>query len=262
MSWKIRPIDWKLLAKIEYSLNGTIWHSNVASPLCQMKGKMMQPHEIAGRGSKRRSRIELALQTNEKTTVWARGQSLNDIPKVALLARVSSLKQEKDGTIENQRQTCRELYERFFSSENHIFVGEFADEAYNLESKDEKRNFWKLMKAVQKGEVNTIITVNIDRIFRGATKQLNGEISDIFTHAKLELITTSQRKKYDPTDITSRMVDGFLQELGPTAKLEMVSKLQTARRRHLVENEKWKLGIVPFGYRIKTMELIYKAFVC
>ncbi|MDQ3232671.1 MAG: recombinase family protein, partial [Pseudobdellovibrionaceae bacterium] len=166
------------------------------------------------KNSERYSRIKEAIQTSDKTTTWANKKSEKQIPKVAILCRVSSLKQEKDGTIEQQRYTCQKLYQDHFESQAHEFVGEYADENYNLESKDTKRNFWKLMEAIRLGEVNTVITVNIDRIFRGATKQLNGEISDIFTLAKLVLITTSQKKQYDPTDITSRMVDGFLQELG------------------------------------------------
>jgi DNA invertase Pin-like site-specific DNA recombinase len=195
-----------------------------------------------------------ALSSKDKTTTWTKSSNHQKaIPRVAILCRVSSTKQEKDGTIENQRYLCKELYKAHFTDQDHVYVGEYCDEAYNLEAKDESRNFWKLMAAVQSGEVNTIITVNTDRIFRGATKKLNGEISDIFTLAQLMLITTSQKKRYDPTDITGRMVDGFLQELGPTAKLQMTASLQTARRKQLTQDEKWRLSVVPYGYRLKII---------
>lgn len=203
--------------------------------------------------SERAHRIKEAIQSSDKTTTWASKKSEKPLPRVGLLYRVSSLKQEKDGTIDQQRVTCRRLYLEHFDGEPHELVGEYSDEAYNLEYKDLNRDFWRLMADIKSGKVNTVITVHIDRIFRGATKQLNGEISDIFTLAKLTLITTSQKKQYDPTDITSRMVDGFLQELGPTAKLDMVAKLQTSRRKVLTKDEKWRLSIVPYGYRVKVL---------
>jgi transposase-like protein len=206
------------------------------------------------KASVRWNRVQSAIDSPEKTKTWTTSEeSSKDVPKVAILCRVSSTKQEKDGTIENQRFTCQELYKKYFQGVEHVFVGEFSDEAYNLEAKEESRNFWRLMRAIQAGEVNTVITVNMDRVFRGKSKKLNGEISDIFTLASLQLITTSQRKQYDPTDITGRMVDGFLQELGPGAKLEMTVKLQSARRLALTEDEKWRLSIVPFGYRVKVL---------
>jgi len=171
-------------------------------------------------------------------------------PLVALYCRVSSDKQSREATIDRQLSLTKEIYKRSFGSDPRAkLVGSFEDNGYNLENRDEGRQFWRLMREVKLRKVNTIIVVSEDRIFRGESAALRGEITDILRHYGVRLITSSGANTYSRGETSARLVSSITQELGAISKLETVRTLQHGRRRKLAENDAWFLSICPFGLR-------------
>lgn len=180
-------------------------------------------------------------------------------PRVALFARVSSDKQSKEATIDRQRSLVKEAFTRHFNPQS--LVGEYYDEGYNLEAKDESRKFWQMLEGVKNGTINTIIVASEDRIFRGESAELRGEITDALRHNGVRLITSNSDSTYSRSGTTDRLVSSITQELGAINKLEAVKTLQHGRRRKLKEQAKWRLTICPYGLRcerrIEGHEKIY-----
>ncbi len=173
-------------------------------------------------------------------------------PLVAIYARVSTNKQAKEDTIERQLAVTKERYERLFGThESARLVDVFKDEGYNLEAKDSDREFWKLIELVKAKQVNTIIVAASDRIFRGESAELRGEITDVFRHLSVRLISQSEDVVYRVTDTSGRIASAVIQELGAIAKLENSRMLQSGRIQKLVNQDQWRLTNVPFGYRFE-----------
>ena len=171
-------------------------------------------------------------------------------PKFVLYGRVSSDKQSKEATIERQQSLTNDLVKSYFKDKASMKVGEYWDEGYNLEKKNKSTHFWKLMDRVQRGEVNTIIVSSEDRIFRGESAKLRGEITDILRHNGVRLITSNSDTQYSRSATSDRLVTSIKQELGSINKLEAVRTLQHGRRRKLKEEAKWCLNICPYGLRV------------
>jgi len=152
-------------------------------------------------------------------------------------------------TIDRQVSLTNQIFNRYFRDNASCLVGSFEDEGYNLERKDPSREFWRLAQDIREGKVNTVIVSSEDRIFRGESAQLRGEITDLFRHHGVRLITSNSDTTYSRTETTSRLVSSITQELGAINKLETVKMLQHGRRRKLAEDERWFLTVVPYGLR-------------
>ena len=184
-------------------------------------------------------------------------------PLVAIYCRVSSDKQAKELTIDRQISLTNQIYKRFFGSDPKAqLVDEFQDQAFNLEAKDESREFWKLAALIRAGKINTLIISSDDRVFRGESAKLRGEITDLFRHHRIRLITSNSDTTYSRAETTSRLVSSITQELGSINKLETVKMLQGGRRRKLEEQEKWFLSVCPFGFRCeRKVENYQKSYI-
>ena len=203
----------------------------------------------------RAEKLNIALDSDQSTVAFKTGYGSTDDkarPRVCILARVSSAKQEKEGTIDAQLKQCHELLLRYFPTNSEYLVHISKNEGLNLETKDERFDFFDVLRKVQRGEINHIICVSLDRLFRGANKVLNAEISQIFTNHRMTLITSDGIKKYNPTDVTGQLLDSVQETLGPIEKKNLVRKLQKARRHHLTENKQWRMAVVPFGYAVTS----------
>lgn len=202
----------------------------------------------------RAEKLNIAMSSDQETVAFqGKIPDAAETPKVCILARVSSSKQEKEGTIDAQLKQCHELFAQYFPSNPEYLVHISTNEGLNLETKDKRFDFWKVLEKVKNGEVTHIICISLDRCFRGANKVLNAEISQVFTNHRVNLITSDGVKKYNPTDITGQLLDSVQESLGPIEKKNLVRKLQKARRHHLTENRQWKMAVVPFGYAVKTI---------
>jgi hypothetical protein len=154
-------------------------------------------------------------------------------------------------TIDRQVGVVTELYERHYGNNPKVqLVGLFKDEGYNLETIDETKNFWRLIKMIQEGTVNVIIAASEDRIFRGESAALRGLITDVFRHNRVKLITSGGVLAYDPTETSSRVASSVTQELGAIAKLESMKTMHDGRRRK-AEKGDWYLNVTPYGLRCK-----------
>ena len=176
-------------------------------------------------------------------------------PKVCILCRVSSLRQANEKTIEVQLNHCQELFIQHFSNQPQALVHTSINENLNLEKKELHFDFFAVLDRIQLGEINTVVCVSYDRVFRGANRVLNAEISQIFTNNRVKFITADGAKQYEPTNVYGSLIDAVQESLGVVEKKNLVRKLQKARRHHLVERKQWKHCVVPFGYEIKTMSI-------
>ena len=179
----------------------------------------------------------MANLRKQRQQLQTKGQTQHD-PRVALFGRVSSDKQAREATIERQQSLTRELFQRHYKDKPRAKIGEFWDESYNLEAKDESRQFWKMLRKVESGEINTIVVASEDRIFRGESAALRGEITDLLRHNGVRLITSNSDTLYSRSQTTDRLVTSIKQELGSINKLEAVRTLQHGRRRKLKEQSK------------------------
>ena len=176
------------------------------------------------------------------------------LPKVALYHRVSSQKQANELTIKRQQSVTKEVLSRLHV--NHPgakLIAEYNDEAYNFEEIELHRSFWSdLIPKVKKREINTVIISSDDRIFRGASAEVRGKITDLFRKYNVRLITSSGENTYSLKTTSGRIVDSVMQEIGAVAKLETVKTLHSGRRRRLLEDNEFRLQVVPYGL---TMEI-------
>ena len=168
-------------------------------------------------------------------------------------SRISSKKQKDELTIKRQISVTRQLFDRQFGASGNL-VAEIQDEAYNFEAFEPSRGFWaELVPLVSAGKVNTIIVAGEDRIFRGASAELRGRITDVFRKNGVTIVSPSGATKYDTSQTSARLVTSIQQELGAISKLETVRTLYNGRRRRLQEDEQWRLSIPPFGYRVRVV---------
>lgn len=185
--------------------------------------------------------------TSSKTQVKA-------TPKVALYHRVSSKKQADEQTIKRQQAVTKELYQRKLgASRGKKLIGSFEDEAYNFENWEPHRAFWSdIIPLIESGEVNTIVAANPDRIFRGASSALKGQISDLFYKHKVRLLTTNSDFTYDRSNTSGMIVDSLTQTLGAKEKMESVSRMHSGRRRRLEEDAEFRIPVCPYGLRMEA----------
>jgi predicted site-specific integrase-resolvase len=173
-------------------------------------------------------------------------------PLVVIYHRVSSKKQKDEMTIDRQRSVTQAIFERQFS--DGLLIATVEDEAYNFEAFEAERGFWaQLVPLVAAGECNTILVSGDDRIFRGASSELRGRVTDLFRRHGIRLVTPGGTTHYDPKQTSTRLVTSITQELGAIAKLETVKTMYSGRRRRLVEDNEWRLSVYPFGYRLQVV---------
>lgn len=179
---------------------------------------------------------------------------VNTSLKVALYHRVSSQKQANELTIKRQQSVTKSVLDRLHVAHPGTkLVAEYNDEAYNFEAIELHRSFWSdLIPKITKRQINTIIVSGDDRIFRGSSAEVRGKITDLFRKYSVRLITSSGENQYSLKTTSGRIVDSVMQEIGAVAKLETVKTLHSGRRRRLLEDNEYRLQVVPFGLRMEV----------
>lgn len=162
--------------------------------------------------------------------------------KVGIYVRVSTDEQVKEGySIAGQLHKLR----NYCSFEEIKIEKEYIEEGWSGKNM-ERPQFKKLIRDIEKGKINTVVVVKLDRLTR-SVRDLNN-IIDLFEEHDTRFHSTSE--KIDTTTATGRF---FVNLMGSIAQLERETIVERVKdgMAQMVREGKAPGAIVPFGYEVK-----------
>jgi hypothetical protein len=166
---------------------------------------------------------------------------------VARYHRVSSVGQATEGTISLQKQKTQAHFERELANDPTVkYVGEFNDDPYALESYDKHKEFWQMLELIKRKEINYLIVVDNDRIFRSSSREIRGRIADVFVRYKVTtVIPGATPRKWLKRD---EIINSVTESISSQAKEELKKKLVDGQIKGTKKREVY--ATITYGYRI------------
>lgn len=98
-------------------------------------------------------------KTNSKNKVWL-------VAFYIRLSREDKRGKDESESITNQRLILTDFLEQQDDNDEYIYVGEYVDDGVSGTTDEERENFQRLLKDIQKGKINCVIVKNLARSFR------------------------------------------------------------------------------------------------
>lgn len=160
--------------------------------------------------------------------------------RAAVYARVSLDQTGEAASVSQQEEVCRDLIAR----RGWTLAGVYVDNSITGTGKKHRPQFYALLHAVKRGEVDAIVARHMDRIARNPRERL--ELVEACRNQGV-IIALVEGSDMDPTTASGRMVIGVLGEM---AEMEIGVKGErhaAALRRH-AHNGGVPHGPAPYGY--------------
>jgi hypothetical protein len=168
--------------------------------------------------------------------------------KVGLLARTSSEKQEHEQSIDIQLDACERYFIRELAQKGATLVDRFVDPSYSLEFKDPNAGVWRLMRAIVAGEINTILTFDLNRLLRSKDKVLVEEIRR--TLQDFKVITVGPMAGYKVWENKDDLPNSITSLLPAHDKTERCNTLAIKRSDNAETGKRYRSAAPGFGYRL------------
>ena len=164
--------------------------------------------------------------------------------KIAIYARVSTEKQEKQATIQSQLSALRE----FATKNNHIVIEEFTDDGYSGELLD-RPALDKLRDVAKKKVFEAVLVHSPDRLSRNYVNLILTQ-NELKKHGVVVTYLNRPDSKNTPEDVFSNGIQGLVAEYEKAKILE-----RTRRGRiHKARNGLVVTSMAPYGYRYIRMD--------
>lgn len=98
-------------------------------------------------------------KTNSKNKVWL-------VAFYIRLSREDKRGKDESESITNQRLILTDFLEQQDDNDEYVYVGEYVDDGVSGTTDEERENFQRLLKDIQKGKINCVIVKNLARSFR------------------------------------------------------------------------------------------------
>ena len=171
---------------------------------------------------------------NGATRTSQRSLPQQDSRRAAIYARVSLDQTGEGNSVSQQEEAARELIER----RGWELAGVYVDNSITGTGKKHRPQFYEMLAAVKRGEVDAVVARHMDRIARNAKERL--ELVEACRDQGV-IIALVQGSDMDPTTASGRMI---IDVLGSMAEMEIGIKSE----RHTAALERHALaGKVPHG---------------